>query len=1336
MSASPFSILAYVCRTALFLFTGVLPLCLSAKASSFQTQHFTTSSGLPHQHVYQIFQDSRDMIWAVTGNSLCYLNGNTFTSVIRWPVDHTTINAQIRFEDSQGNLWIRQYNNNLEASFRIFNIRLMSEIPLHTVIDPDLIPDIYDVGNCDNGQYVFVNSKGKVSLLQPDGKIKTLWQSPNGPVILGTPEQNKRNICLISHNPRAIPTWLTLIDLDGNITFKRKNFKLYDVKRLPGDTILFSDFKHYLKITPKGTEIAYPISDYLPAYANEYHNNWFLPALHPQTQQLYYYHNDKIASAVSGATSIPINTPAAQKLQVYHILISRDLITWVATAQGLYKIKPLPDRFLKFLWNNPTEVVNQTTLTCRGITEDQQGNMYFNARNSVFTLSANKKRLTLFQTVGLESDLFACAVHQDKFWILNSGMNAIDLNTGKKTIYPLPDKSIQGQNWSICPTDHSLWFAINHQLIWLDKKTDQLHRFEKFNQYPELKAADIYHFQAHHAVSGQWWLSTNIGLYLLDESKGIIRSYGERPQMDLFLPATQFRHIHLDKTGTYWLATNNGLIRWDSDKNHLKRYDTSNGFPSNNLYAVLEDDYGFLWISTDNGLVQFQKATGSLRYFTEDDGITHHEFNRISFHKATNGLLYFGGMNGITCFNPANFHEDFHQMIRSPLFLTKAQLVHADPSQISDILPTVNNHSPIKIRHNDRYLLLSLSAPEYLHQVQPIFEYRLDKQSAWSSLSGSDLYLAGLPRGNYTLNIRNRFGNGTYNDEILQIQLSVLPPFYLSGWFLLALSAFISLSFLLFVQYRERNLRIAQRHLSLEVERQTAKINQDNIVLEQQAQRLRQLVEEKTRFLTNVAHELRTPLALISGASHKLLEQKQADKEARLLNAMTERNARQLLKMVNDMLFFASHDQTSIQFNHQICLLHQSLQPIIDDYTLLAKQKNIKVFFSAGTDTANPVSTDPYYLNIIIGNILANAIKFTESGGSVHISTDYTDQTAILQIRDTGRGIHPNDLPYIFERFYQTQQPNNPIEGGAGIGLSLAKDIARHLHIDIQVDSQPGRGSTFSIYIPLATTDSATQSDNTQSPSSQSASTTLAQPHNTILLVEDNPDFRYLLHVYLSPQYELISTENAKAALHHLGHKAPPALIITDIMMPGMDGIQLIKQIKSTAALSGIPIIVISARNDETIQQQIIRFGIDDYLLKPFSESEILSTVAALLSRKAAHSYKPPITTNIAATDQQWLLKLEKVTFESLSSPLMSVDMLAEHLNMSRRTFFREVKRLTGLTPNAYIQEARLQKARYLLEAGWHESMEALVNQVGMKDVKYFAALYRDRFGKNIHSYR
>lgn len=1335
MLLSTFSLKANTCRTLLFLFIGLLPLCLSAQSSAFQTQHYTTSTGLPHQHVYQTFQDSRNMIWAVTGNGLCYLNGNTFTTVIRWPVDHTTINAHIRFEDHQGNLWIRQYYINQKATFRIFNIRLMSEVPINTVIDPALIPDIYDAGICGNGQYVIVNNKGKVSVQQTNGQFRAIWQSPYGQVILGTPQHNKTNICLTSHIPRAFPAWLTLIDLRGNSSYSRKNVKLYDVKRLPGDTILFSDFKNYLKISPEGSEIAYPLSDYLPAYANEYHNDWFQPALHPETHHLYYYHKDKITSAVSGTIPYPIKLPA--KLNIYHIHISPNLVTWVATTQGLYKINKLPNRFVKLLWKNPSQDINQALQTCRGITEDQQGNMYFTARNSIYTLSADKKQINLLQTFSLESDLFACAVHQNKLWILNRGIDAIDLKSGEKTIYPLPDKSIQGQNWSICPMDHSLWFAINHQLIRLDKKTDRLYRFEKFNQYSNLKGADIYHFQAHHAISGQWWLSTNLGLYLLDETKGIIQSYGERPEMNLFLPATQFRHIHIDKTSTYWLATNNGLIRWDSDKNHFKRYDTSNGFPSNNLYAVLEDDYGFLWISTDNGLVQFQKTTGNLRYFTEDDGITHHEFNRISFHKATNGLLYFGGMNGVTCFNPANFHEDFHQVIRSPLFLTKAQLVHAEPSQISDILPTVNTHSPIQIRHNDRYLLLSLAAPDYLHQFQPVFEYNLGNQSGWSSLSGNDLYLAGLPRGNYTLNIRNRFGNGAYNDEILQIQLAVLPPFYLSGWFLLALSAFISLAFLLFVQYRERNLRNAQRQLSLEVERQTAKINQDNIVLEQQALRLRQLVDEKTRFLTNIAHELRTPLALISGASHKLLEQKQADKESRLLSAMTERNARQLLKMVNDMLFFASHDQTSIQFNYQILLLHQSLQSIIDDYTLLGRQKNVKVFFSASTNAAAPVHTDSYYLNIIIGNILANAIKFTDSGGSIHISTDYTDKAAILQIRDTGRGIHPNDLPFIFERFYQTQQPNTPVEGGVGIGLSLAKDVARQLQIDIQVDSQPGQGSTFSLSIPLATTDGATHTDNIQQTrSTSSASPTPAQPSNTILLVEDNPDFRYLLHVYLSSQYELISTENAKAALHHLRHKAPPALIITDIMMPGMDGIQLIHQIKSTAALSGIPIIVISARSDEAIQQQIIRFGIDDYLLKPFSEAEILSTVAALLTRKANHSAHQPITTNISANDQQWLSRLEKVTFESLSSPLMSVDLLAERMNLSRRTFFREVKRLTGLTPNAYVQEARLQKARYLLEAGWHDSMETLVNQVGMKDVKYFAALYRDRFGKNIHSYR
>jgi len=1326
------SMVGHIHRIILTLSLIVYSHSLPAQPAAIQTIHYTKATGLPHQHVYQTFQDSRNMIWVVTGSGLCFLNGNRFTTVMHWPVDHNTINVRLRFEDKSGNLWIRTHNNNLQASFRLFNILLMKEIPLSSVVNPSIIPDLYDAGKYEQGHYVFVSNQGAVTIQQPNGEYKRIWNSPNGRIMLGTPQQNNTRICLISHEPRVSPSWLTLIDHNGALIYSRKNFKLYDIQYLPDDTILFSDFKHFLKIARDGSETILPINTYLPAYANKNLIDWYSPAWHSKTQKMYYYHKGFLLTSSNHTNQAPLKLHTGNQLHVNHMLVSQDNITWMATAHGLFKIRPIPERFITFLQTNTNQVPNTPMLSCRGISGDEDGNTFFVAKNNIFKLPAGKKQPILLDKYPQESDLYDCAVDDGKLWVLMESFCGIDIKTGEKTSLADTISPFIGLNWSITPSKHRRWIAIQGQIFWLDKKTQSIHTFTAYNNYPLVRTADIYHFSPHHANAQQWWLSTNIGLYLLDEQHGIIGSYGDQAGMDHFLPAAQFRHLYCDPNGIYWIATNAGLIRWNQAELTFKRYDLTDGFPSDNLYAVLPDDYGFLWISTDNGLVQFQPTTGKLRYFTDDDGIAHNEFNRISFYKSSTGQLYFGGMNGITSFNPADFHQDFNQTIQSPLFLTKAYLLHRNATNTTDILPAINANTPIQVKHHDRHLYLAFAASDYLHQFQPVFEYTLDNnQQDWTPLEDNELYLAGLPRGSYTLHVRNKFGNGTYNNEILRISIRVLPPFYLSWWFLLLLTAILALTFFSFLQYRVRRLRNSQRQLRLEVERQTARINQDNIVLEQQASRLQQLVDEKTRFLANVAHELRTPLALISGASHKLLQLKQYNKETVQLSTLTERNAKQLLKMVNDMLYFASHNQTGIRIKSQPILLHQSLQPLIDDYSILAKQKKIKVSFSIPPNADRPVLTDPYYLNIIVGNILANAVKFTDNGGSININTEYHEQQATLSISDTGRGIHPNDLPHIFERFFQTQQPDAAIEGGTGIGLSLAHEFALQLHIQLAVNSQPGSGTTFNISIPLENSGGVSPTVQNLMPLPEYS----PQPYS-ILLVEDNPDFRYLLDLYLAPHYQLIITEHAKAALHQLRNKALPDLIITDIMMPDMDGIQLIEQIKASHALSGIPIIAISARNDELIQQKIIRFGVDDYLIKPFGETELLSTVRHLLSKKTALPTVPITHITISAKDQAWLELLEKATFQSLSSPTIAVDMLADTMNMSRRTFYREAKRLTGLTPNAYIQEARLQQARHLLEAGWKEPIEVLVLSVGLKDPKYFAALYRERFGKSIHSYR
>ena len=519
-----------------------------------------------------------------------------------------------------------------------------------------------------------------------------------------------------------------------------------------------------------------------------------------------------------------------------------------------------------------------------------------------------------------------------------------------------------------------------------------------------------------------------------------------------------------------------------------------------------------------------------------------------------------------------------------------------------------------------------------------------------------------------------------------------------------------------------------------------------------QADQLRQVDALKTRFFANVSHELRTPLTLILGPLSSLLKRPPVDAESKEFLQTAQQNARRLLELVNEIMDLTKLEAGKLEVVHEPVSIHPLMSQIVANFESLAHQSSIQLDLVCDIRSNLLVELDRRKFQRILDNLLINAFKFTPANGRIVVKAMDKPGQIHIEVADTGRGIYPDDLPYVFDRYFQTTQPGSPSEGGTGIGLALAAEFTKLLGGELWVKSQWQHGTTFYLEIPKrvvtpeATPVALSKEESGDmvalvGPDLATSSDTPADSRKTLLLVEDDKSLRHYLMTVLQPMYTVRVAQNGQEALDQLAQLPTlPSLIISDLMMPILDGFQLLEALKRTDAYRHIPVVMLTARADKADKLQALRLGVDDYLLKPFDEDELMARVANLLVHTHLRQLQPAISADTAdepdpaplmsRVDADWLKRLEQHTQNQLGQFDLTADQLADLMAVSRSTLFREVKRLTGLTPAQYLTEARLQQARLLLENRQVASVKALAQRVGLRQVKHFSLTFRNRFGK------
>jgi len=566
-----------------------------------------------------------------------------------------------------------------------------------------------------------------------------------------------------------------------------------------------------------------------------------------------------------------------------------------------------------------------------------------------------------------------------------------------------------------------------------------------------------------------------------------------------------------------------------------------------------------------------------------------------------------------------------------------------------------------------------------------------------------------------------------------------------------------------------------------------------NLLIDRQNKELTSLDAAKSRFFANVSHELRTPLALMLGPVGTLLKENQlTEKQAQLLQ-LAQGSGQQLQQLIADILDLGKLEMGKMDLDEKPTELAAFFRRCLAQFESLAESRQIGFTFGIAVADDAVANLDQAKCRQILNNLLSNAFKFTPSDGKVNVelkmengeigssaSPSILNSTFSIQVSDTGPGIHPDDLPHLFDRYFQTTRPDKPAEGGTGIGLALCHEYAQLFGGKIEVESTLGIGSTFRVEFPLTLVrDAGAYSETPVSPKAKPYGETPVSPQTeavgetgvlpyiatatkpTILVVEDNPDLQAYIRLILSEKYHVVTAENGQAALGMMNdecrmmnterdtahssfithHSSLPNLILSDLMMPVMDGHQLLERLKSDDATRHIPVIMLTARADVRDKLRALRIGVDDYLLKPFDEEELLARIENLLRNQAARQAAAAADESVAhlegvphlsmsQPDREWLENFEGYVQKHYADDTLSVPGLAQAFAMSESTLLRQLKRLTGLSPLQYLLEMRLNEARRLLESRAHNSIAQVAAKVGYEDARSFARSFRQRFGK------
>ncbi|MEM9685336.1 MAG: ATP-binding protein, partial [Bacteroidota bacterium] len=1305
-------------------------------------RRLSVEDGLSNRFVTSIHKDNRGFMWISTRYGLNRYDGYEFKHYTKGNSTLTTNNIDYIYEDSQQQFWLVQQSNT-KMVVDILNPhtgRIQNFDTLFKTLAPfkaEMIRSVYS-----NAKTLWITTASGKLYRYKNNRFEHVFTTSKP--IRGIFFAGKDFLWMFYSRSDILQT-LTGLDLK---TGTSKTFEVYDRLLFTGmdatrNLWLFQpEEKIFLKVywEKQLVEPATVLPPELPDFASSItfsekhylnppdHFIWWLsgaedfytgfPVAWHLKEKVGYDFKEKITPLLTYG-----NTPV-----IHDAYFDTEDRLWLATQDGVF--------ILGLKKNNFTTITatNGENYSARNIVEDLNGMVYVSNYSGGLRLHPEKGIVKRKRPgIGLTAK-----DGLGNIWFIgkDSRIEKYDPVSGKSRYYSYEVTSDQYlmKQWTLMSdTKGHIWIGSSQGLYILEPETVRFQEFTQYNSFIKLKDSDIYHLQE---TEEGIWMAASSGLYLLEPGKGITTRYSSEQVPPYYIPYDDILHFHRDSEGIFWLATKGGgLVRFDPKDGSTRQFTTEEGLSNNIIYAVYEDDYGKLWLPSNYGLMQFDKKTHRVTTYLKSDGIAHNEFNTSSHYQGSDGKLYFGGLAGVTIFHPKNFVTE--DPISTPLRITRCRVLDGETGVLTDKTAAAIR-GILELFPSDKSLLLEFALLNFKNTQGNSYTYMIEGlDTDWTPIRTNSLRINALPYGKYILRIKGKGIGGEQSANVLHIALRVHKPFYLKNGFILSCVVVLILLVYGIFRWRLQNLKRVKLRLQKTVRQRTREI-------QRQKDKLEELNTTQSRWFNNIAHELRTPLTLIHGPIQQLLKKDSpAFEEDTQTIQLAGKNTRSLLRLVNEILDVSRLDSNRLELNRTPARLSPLVRDAAAQFEAFAQQKGVTLTSHILHDPE--LYVDKERIRNILVNLISNALKFTHVGGNVTIALQYeAGKDVTITVADTGDGIPEKDLPHIFERYFQVSDPSRINLGGAGIGLSLALELARLHGGDLSVESHLGEGSTFTLSLPQSLVCSTSKSVTMpvvvtlpDSPNTSASSSEDRQDKPLILLVEDHPDMRQYIRGGLEKNYRMAEAGNGLEALDYL-KRATPELIISDIMMPRMDGITLAKTLKEDEYLKHLPFITLTARSGEADKIAAFRIGIDDYLTKPFNPEELEARVANLIRnyrvrRTVSHTDPGEMTT--PGYQNTILTALKEVVLSHLEDYTFTAEDLATSQNMSLSSLRRFLKKATGLSPGQFIREIRLQQARRLLEATQYSSVAEVMYAVGFEKASYFTRLFTERFGKNPSEY-
>lgn len=1068
------------------------------------------------------------------------------------------------------------------------------------------------------------------------------------------------------------------------------------------------------------------------------------------------------------------STLSTKKLKIFSIHESKQDILWVGTdGDGVYKYLT-KERAFHSIGEGELSSGQLTNSIVRAIHMDDKGTLYLGTRSGgLNVLNPQKSSTQVYDKSNGLSHNTVLAIDQDhrgNIWIGTDGegLDMIEKTTGRILHFPddfadVPDDLKFGSVYEILFDSYrNLWLGTSgYGVIYLDIDRTPTGTYRVSDSYsitPEIENEPQISINSNIVYSiieehpNVLWLGTrNGGLYRYNT---LTRSFTHHLSSDRqdrsSISNDDILSLHIDKQNKLWVGTSGGLNKVNLSDFSVEQYNQSDGLANNTIHAILEDDNGKLWLSSNNGLFAFSPQSNTFKNFNWTDGLLNYEYTDGAYFRSTIDLrLYFGGTKGLDIIEPSRIDTAaaFPRLILSDLVISNVPILPGDSSSI--LKSAIDLQPSISLDYDQNVLSLSFTSLDYWHKQRCSYRYYLEGfDEGWIDLGHqSNIHLTNIPPGGYTLHINNTNENGVWNPEVRELIIDIAPPFWATPaayvvYVLLALLAQIGLVLAL------RNRAKVKKSLEIQLLKQ------------EQAETLQKY---KLEFFTDITHEFRTPLTLILGPVVKLLKEIKRDSGQHSMLQTIYHNSLRLQKLIQELIQFRKVELGKEKLRIRPLDLTTFVEDILGSFREYALQKEIQLAYEA-PDEGITAYADSDVLERIMINLLSNAMKYTEHGGKVGIQITETSGRVSFCIWDTGVGIHPDQLTQIFERFTHLQGDRDEWDtNSAGIGLSLTKKLV-NLHMgEIAVESTPGKGSAFSFWLPSditayegkisEDTDDAIlaklkehvkvelyQKDNLDQ---EMINISLKRFEHNVLIVDDNLQILRLLKDLLSKKYNVISCNRGEKALTILTNQKID-LVISDVIMPEMNGFELCKRIKRKIESSHIPVILLTAKGEIEEQIEGLEAGADVYLPKPFHPDHLYAQIKRLIStremlRKKFENHVSVDDTlpalGIGTKDDDFFKGLHEYIAEQMENTQLDAQQLANHLGLSKTSLYKKVRAITGQTPHALINSYRLHKAAYLLTHSDYNVSE-IIYKTGFNSRSYFYKSFQEVFHCSPSSYQ